>query len=466
MKPVRLTADSRLGRGPFRLGRTPPALLVPERFFFAAPSGALVATDALGAAIWEALPGTPAEIGRRLRERERPFDLSDKTVEGFCALMAAAEIAAVEKPESSGPPPPAASEPPPSSRRISAVIVTHDSSAHIRGCLASLRAQTLPPAEIIVVDNASSDDTVHIVRNEFPAAAVHPLRRNRWYPGGMNYGIERSAGEHILVLNDDVELEPDALAEMIRALDAAPKAAAVAPMLKFHHLRGFLNGLGNHVRPTGWGSDNFIGSVDVGQFAGPFEVPSVCVSAALLRREAFRDAGPFDASFRAFYEDPDWCFRARLRGWTIIAAPAAVVYHKFNAHWSGRSSRFRRAARNRLRFVIKNFSGRLTGAFLRSYIKEDFLTALSLLRRGNGLDAAAYIGAYLSLAVHLPVDFARRIRIQRRRASGASVEDILALNPFPWTCLDDQNRPRIDGGTYFYYYRRFFEPGAEENPGR
>jgi hypothetical protein len=98
--------------------------------------------------------------------------------------------------------------------------------------------------------------------------------------------------------------------------------------------------------------------------------------------------------------------------------------------------------------------------FRKSYIKEDVLTVLSLARRKKYADAAAYAGVYLSLAAHLPGDLWKRARIQRRRAGGASVEDILALNPSPWSCLNKENLPRLDGGTYLYYYRWILSSGT------
>ena len=194
---------------------------------------------------------------------------------------------------------------------VSVIIVTYNSSAHIRACLSSLAVQTVAPLDIHVVDNGSTDDTLAIVARE-SQVIVHRLRRNRYYPGGINYGIRNSSGASFSSSTTTLNLPPRAWPKCVRVIEAAPKAAAVAPMLKFFRLRGFLNGIGNHVRPTGWGSDNFIGCVDVGQFADLVEVPSACVSAVLLRRSAVDDVGLFDASFRAFYEHPDWCFRARL----------------------------------------------------------------------------------------------------------------------------------------------------------
>ncbi len=126
---------------------------------------------------------------------------------------------------------------------------------------------------------------------EFPEVRLHALTKNLFYPGGVNYGIAATAGAYILVLNDDVELTPGFTAEMVRVMEASPRAAAVVPMMKLYYLRGFINGIGNHVRTKGWGSDNFVGYVDIGQLDDVIEVPSACVSAALLRRAAIEAAG-------------------------------------------------------------------------------------------------------------------------------------------------------------------------------
>jgi GT2 family glycosyltransferase len=441
-KRILIPDEAVIGRSDeFRLEIIPEEDSSGRRYFFTTSGGARVATDRVGALIWEALPGTCRDIRARLegdRESGESVDLSEKMLAEFLFLMIRAGIATSAGAVPGEHPLPAvlAEEPYPVVP-VSVIIVTFNSAAHIRACLSSLAVQA-------------------VVAREFPLVIVHRLRRNLHYPGGINYGLRNSRGPLLLVLNDDVELDPAALAEMVRVMESAPKAGAVAPMLKFYHLRGFLNGIGNHVRPTGWGSDNFIGGVDVGQFAGLAEVPSACVSAVLLRRSAVDDVGLFDASFRAFYEDPDWCFRARLRGWTIAAAPRAVVYHKFNAHWSGRPSRFRWASRNRIRFVLKNFRGSLFWAFFRSYVKEDAMSFLGRLRKGRLLEAASFAGVYLSLLARLPGDLWKRARIQRRRAHGADIESILALNPVPWSCLNEEHIPKIDVSTYFEYYRWLF----------
>lgn len=416
---------------------------------FVHANGRRVQTDELFARIWKSLPGTGEEIRRRLGE---DADLSARMLADILRLLVRAEIVIEEgaAPAEDGTVPVTALQ---ASSSVSAVIVTYNSAAHIRDCLASLRGQTAPPREILTIDNGSTDGTLDIIRGEFPEVFVHALPRNLFYPGGMNEGMARSGGEFILFLNDDIVLDPGAVAEMVRVMEAFHRAAAIAPMLKFYFLRGFLNGIGNQVQPKGWGSDNFIGFVDVGQFEGLTEVPSACVSAVLVRRAAFEDVGPFDASFRAYYEDPDWCFRARLRGWIIAAAPRAVVEHKFNAYWEDRPSRLVYIARNRLRLVVKNFDGPIFRAFLRSYMKEDAKNTLHLLRQRRRAGVIAYAKAYISLLAHLPRDLRARFQLRKRRRQGVSIESILALNPVPWTGLNGLNEPTLDTQLYYAYYR-------------
>ena len=146
-------------------------------------------------------------------------------------------------------------------------------------------------------------------------------------------------------------------------------------MMKFRRLPGFINGLGNHIRRRGWGSDNFIGVVDVGQFAGLNEVPSACFGAALLDRAAVDEVGLLDERYTAFYEDVDWSFRAWMKGWRIVPEAGATVYHEFGASYPSRQ-KLCFVVRNRLRLVLKLFRGRWLLSFVKSYVIEDARGAL------------------------------------------------------------------------------------------
>ncbi len=149
----------------------------------------------------------------------------------------------------------------------------------------------------------------------------------------------------------------------------------------------------------------------------------------------------------------------RRAGWTINAAPKALVYHKFSAFWKNMERKLKLAARNRLRFVLKNFDGRLRRAFLRSYMKEDLINILSLIKHRRNAEAWAYVRAYGSLILTLPDILDKRAAAKRTwKGSGASakVEAILKLNPPQWSGMNTDNVPRLDTGIYFAYYARQF----------
>ena len=336
---------------------------------------------------------------------------------------------------------------------ISVIITTCNGESHIRGCLGSLAAQTAAPLEVLVIDNASTDRTAEIVRREFAWVRLVALPKNIYFPGAVNRGLAEARGRRLMVLNDDTELDPDCLRRLAIKLDSEPRAGAVAPLMKFYGLRGFVNGLGNHIRGSGWGSDNFIGCVDAGQFAGLAEVPSACFGAVLLRREAVRETGGLDPAYVAYYEDIDWSLRARLHGWTVVPGPEAVVYHKFGAFWKTQARKQVHVVRNRLRLVLKLFEGETRGSFLKSYIKEDLRGFLSFLKRRQFSLAASYPRAYAVLFAGLPRILFSRKDILRKKRPGPGVEAALGLNPEFFSGLDETQSPRLDAGIVFEYYR-------------
>jgi GT2 family glycosyltransferase len=426
--------------------------------FLAHVSGRRVRTDRLGKAVWESLPGKPADIVERVR---REWNVSPGLIRQFLYLLLRA--GAVTSPEEAADAPsPRQADETPAASTASVIVITRNGQEHIRGCLSSLAAQTSAPLEVLVVDNASTDRTAGIVSRDFPWARLLSLKRNIYFPGAVNRGLAEARGRFLMVLNDDTELDPDCLRRLCLKMASRPRAGAVAPMMKFYHLRGFINGLGNHIRAQGWGSDNFIGCVDVGQFAGLAEVPSACFGAVLLRREAVVEVGGLDAAYVAYYEDVDWSFRAWLRGWAVVPEPAAVVYHKFGAFWKTQARKQAHVVRNRQRLVLKLFEEKTRRSYLRSYAKEDVKGFLHYLGRKEFGLAAVYPRAYAALLCGLPGILLARQEILKGKAPGSGAEAVLQKNPGFFSCLDDSQSPRLDAATVFEYYR--WEPPPTSSP--
>lgn len=215
---------------------------------------------------------------------------------------------------------------------LSAVVVNWNGRQHLEVCLASLRAQTLPGLEIVLVDNGSHDDSVAFVQARFGAAVrVVALADNRGYAGGLNAGLRAARGRLLLPLNSDTELAPDCCARLLAAADAHPTSGLFAPKILAFDDRTVIDNVGHVIYADGLSRGRGRLERDAGQYDAEQEVvgPSGC--AVLVRRALLRDIGLFDEHLFAYCDDTDLGLRARLAGWRCRAVPSAVVYHKYSA---------------------------------------------------------------------------------------------------------------------------------------
>jgi GT2 family glycosyltransferase len=240
---------------------------------------------------------------------------------------------------------------------ISAVIPTHDGRELLDIVLASLAAQTMRPDEIVVVDDASTDDTLTHLAEQWPDVRVVAIAENVGVTVALNRCIQAASGDLVLLLNNDVELAPNCVAELVGALDAAPGAAVVAAKLRDYTRRELLDGAGDGYSWAGVAYRRGQGEVDLGQYDVDVEVFGACAAAALYRASALAAVGPFDEQFFALGEDTDWSFRARLAGYTCRLAPSAIAYHIGSASLGPRISEFTlyHNWRNQLWIIAKDY---------------------------------------------------------------------------------------------------------------
>lgn len=217
--------------------------------------------------------------------------------------------------------------------QLSVVIVSWNTAALLRACLQSLLAgSTGPHIEIIVVDNASQDDSGPMVRREFPSALLIQNPTNAGYARANNQGIAVSRAPYVMLLNSDTQVPPGALAGLLDFVDGHPEAGAVGPRL---------------VRPDGspqpyaFGGDPTIGYLltrglnrilrrrYLHDWATSLAQPVDWVSGACLlaRRAAIEHAGLLDENIFLYFEDNDWCLRLRRAGWKIYLVPQVQVVH-------------------------------------------------------------------------------------------------------------------------------------------
>lgn len=199
-------------------------------------------------------------------------------------------------------------------KRVTVVVVTYN-SAH---CLPALAQHLRLCPHVLVVDNASADGCAQAVASQLPHASVLTLERNLGFGAANNRGLARVQTEFALLLNPDCEIEPAALAQLVRSADAWPNAAVLAPQIINASGKAEVNYRWPH---TLWPSQ---GPAAV----GPACVGFVCGAAMLLRLAQFADIGFFDERFFLYYEDDDLCLRLFQRQRPIILEPACCAVHR------------------------------------------------------------------------------------------------------------------------------------------
>lgn len=227
---------------------------------------------------------------------------------------------------------------------LSIVILNWNVRDLLDRCLASIKSNRFL-TETIVVDNASSDKSVEMVRSKYPSAIVIANSINRGFTGGNNLGIAAATGRYVMVLNPDTEIVGDAIDRMINYLDEQPEVGAVGPQLlnpdrsiqssrrRFPTLAtGFfestwLQGVAPHTVLNRFYMDDV--SPDAVQ-----EVDWLTGACTVFRKSALDQVGVYDdKNFFMYSEETDLCRRVKMAGWKIMYLPQAQV-----VHYIGRSS--------------------------------------------------------------------------------------------------------------------------------
>ncbi|MFI4989733.1 MAG: glycosyltransferase family 2 protein [Solirubrobacterales bacterium] len=266
---------------------------------------------------------------------------------------------------------------------VCAVVLNYDGRHHLEKLLPSLARQTHPDLHVIVVDNGSRDDSVRWLHASWPQVEVIALAENVGVTPALNVCLRAGREELLLLLNNDIVLDPRCVAELVAALQLHHSCAAAAPKLLDLARTDVIDGAGDTYSWTGRANRRGHGTLDRGQFDEPAEVFGACGGAALYRRSAIEQVGPFDERFFAMYEDVDWSFRAQLQGWSCWYTPTAVAYHAGSAT-VGALSEFSlyHNWRNALWVIAKNYPARALVSRAPQLILGQLLTLAIALRRG------------------------------------------------------------------------------------
>lgn len=246
------------------------------------------------------------------------------------------------------------------------VIPNWNGADMITHCLRSLKRQSLNH-QVVVVENGSTDDSVEIIKKNFPAVTLLEFPDNAGFAGGVNRGMSyalKKGADFIALFNNDAVADKDWLKNLIWEAEANPKAGIITSKI-LREDRKHIDSTGDFYTIWALPFPRGRNLVDKGQYEEAQDVFGASGGASLYRAKMLEEIGLFDEDFFAYYEDVDISFRAQMAGWKVRYQPKAIVYHGLSKTSSklGDFARYH-SAKNFLLLYSRNMPSRLYWKYL------------------------------------------------------------------------------------------------------
>ena len=238
-------------------------------------------------------------------------------------------------------------------KKVTVIIPNYNGLSFMKPCLEALERQTYQGFEILVVDNGSTDGSAQWLEEQGVPSIL--LKENTGFSGAVNAGIRASETPYVILLNNDTEVCPDYVKELVRCMERSPKIfSASSRMIQFHN-RELLDDAGDMYSLMGWAYQRGTGQPVKG-YKKARKIFSACAGAAIYRRSVFEEIGYFDEQHFAYLEDMDVGFRAKICGYDNVYCPTAEVYHVGSGTSGSKYNSFKvkLAARNNIYLNYKN----------------------------------------------------------------------------------------------------------------
>jgi GT2 family glycosyltransferase len=241
--------------------------------------------------------------------------------------------------------------------RVSVIILNWNGRHFLERCLQPLLTQTFQDFEIVLVDNGSKDGSVSFLEEHYPQVRLITNQENQGFAAANNQAIRATDSEFVATLNNDTEVTPNWLEELVRAADMADdKTGAYASKMLFTYRPGMIQSAGIALDRAGIAWDWRGGEKDDPTEQEIVEVFGASAGAALYRRSMLDEIGLFDEAFFAYLEDVDLAWRAQWAGWKALSVPTARVLH-FHSGTGREGSRFKNwhLGRNKVWVIVKDY---------------------------------------------------------------------------------------------------------------
>ncbi len=225
--------------------------------------------------------------------------------------------------------------------KIGVIILNWNGKEVLKKCLDSLKKNEYKNMHILVVDNASSDNSIDMLNKDYTWVDVLKLDKNYGFAKGNNEGIKYLMNDkkikYFFILNNDTELEKDCISKLISVAESVDeKYGMFQPKILKMWDHSIIDSTG-HVFKNGIIVDRGLNEKDFGQYDSKKEIIGCCAAAGLYKRKMLEEIGLYDESYWMYYEDAELSWRAYKHGWKAKFVPEAIVYHRRG--WSSRRNK-------------------------------------------------------------------------------------------------------------------------------
>lgn len=321
--------------------------------------------------------------------------------------------------------------------RFSIIIVSWNGASLLREFLPSVTRSLNPDAEVILADNASTDGTEKVLREDFPTVRHVVFEQNFGYCGGNNRAVSSARGEWLIFLNNDVRVSPNWLSALSAFIDKHPDIAILQPVIrserepeKFEYAGASGGFLDRYGYPFCRGRVFDTIETDRGQYANPEFISWASGAALVIRKSVFESLGGFPEAFEFHMEEIDLCWRAWRNGHKAAVCPESIVYHLGGGSLPmGSYRKLFYNFRNGLFMLVRNDinSGWAIRLFLRMLL--DGAAAFQGLAKGNPVVLKAVFFAHMAFYRAIRTVLAQRKELKQHASANSAMPVLQSCLP-------------------------------------
>ncbi len=307
-------------------------------------------------------------------------------------------------------------------KKISLIVINYNGRKHLGEYFRSVFKQTLIPDEILMIDNASTDDSIEYVRRYFPQVNIIANKHNSGTAAGSNIAFKYTKGDYVVFQSNDIRLDKNCFKTLVATLAKNPKIGiATSILINYHHFaktgENLIDNAGGEADVFGFGTQKYPGK-KLESIPKQEEVFFSYGGSFIIRRKIYEKVGGFDQRYFTLNDDIDLSWRVRMLGYRVVYNRESIVYHKVSATLGplfNRSIKRYWSERNSLRTIIKNHSLARLGQILPLYFGLLLGEMGYFLYRRRPSLAFSYLKAVAWNIYYLPETLTLRCQIQKMK---------------------------------------------------